>query len=230
MKILSTWKKFFLFLRSPSYISIKEGLSPKMALTFYTLILLILLLIPLIIIHAIYTGFLDEVPRSIHENVIHLYPPVILCSMVAVFEEFSFRGFISKFNPLLFAISITGIITIYFKKITFHNMMFEPEGLLEVALLVMILFPLAFIFAQYNGKLLKRLWKKNFRVIFYTSAFLFAFIHFFNSVDLSLTYLPSTIFQFLMALIFGFVRIRAGIFYAIIVHFIWNLSLLLMTS
>jgi len=160
-----------------------------------------------------------------HLNVLKLYHPVILFSMVAVYEEFSFRGFLTKFNPLLFSISITGIIVIYFKKIIFHNMTFEFEGLIESGILILIIFPISFLIAKLNSQILNQFWKKYFKYIVYSSAFLFAFAHFFNSVDLSLSYLPSTIFQLIMAFVFSYVRIRAGIAFAIIIHFIWNLMI-----
>ena len=225
MKILNDWKDFFAFLKQPDYLINEEGIIPKIRLTFNLFILNALLITPLIIAYFIYLYLSEDFPKSNLENVTNLYHPIILYTMVAVFEEFSFRGFLTKFKPLLFSISITGIIAVYFKKIVFLNMMFEPEGLKEVGVLIIIVFPILFLIAKKYNNVLQRFWEKNFKYIVYISAFLFAFIHFFNSADLSLGYLKSIIFQFIGAFIFSFVRIRSGIIFVIILHFIWDIML-----
>ncbi|PHS07050.1 MAG: hypothetical protein COA88_09495 [Kordia sp.] len=225
MKIINDWINFFSFLKTPDYLTNKDSVLSKLFLTFNSLILFVLLFIPTIIIYTIYTALLDDSPKSLHQNVLKLYHPVILYTLIAVYEEFSFRGFLTKFNPLLFSISTTGIIALYFKKIVFRNMMFEPEGFKEVCILILVLFPIFFLIAKTNTQIFNRFWEKHFKSIVYTSAFLFAFVHFFNSVDLSLSYLPTTVFQFIMAFIFSYVRTRSGIAFAIIIHFIWNLMI-----
>lgn len=226
MKTLTDWKDFFFFLQKPDYLTVKKGILPKTLLTLNSFILKVLLIIPLILGYFAYLYFSgNDSPKILHENVTQLYHPIVLYTMVAIYEEFSFRGFLTKFNPLLFSVSIVGIIAVYFKKIGFHNMMFEFEGLKETGILILILFPILFFIAKKYNQVLHVFWKKHFNLIVYTSAFLFAFIHFFNSVDLNLAHLKTTIFQLIGAFILSFVRIRSGIVFAIVLHFIWNMML-----
>ena len=225
MRILNDWKDFFAFLREPDYLDNGESIFSKSLLTFNSFLLNVILIIPLLIIYGVYLYISDNVPKTNIENVLNLYHPVILYAMVAIYEEFSFRGFLKKFNPVLFSISITGIIAIYFKKIVFKNMMFEPEGLMETGVLIVILFSILFLIARKYNNAFKQFWDRNFKYIVYSSAFLFAFIHFFNSTDWDLSYLKTNIFQLIAAFIFSFVRIRAGLVFAIILHFIWNIML-----
>lgn len=226
MKTLTDWKDFFFFLQKPDYLTVKKGILPKTLLTLNSFILKILLITPLILGYFAYLYFTEnDSPKILHENVTQLYPPIVLYTMVAIYEEFSFRGFLTKFNPLLFSVSIVGIIAVYFKKIAFHNMMFEFEGLKETGILVLILFPVLLLIAKKYNQILYAFWEKKFKLIVYTSAFLFAFIHFFNSIDLSFAYLKTTMFQLIGAFILSFVRIRSGLVFAIVLHFIWNTML-----
>lgn len=226
MKTLIHWKNFFLFLKKPDYIKKEDSILNKLLLTFNSFLLNILLILPILVFYFLYlilTG--EEVSETMHENVEKLYHPILLFSMVAILEEFTFRGFLTKFNPLLFSVSITGIIAIYVKKIFFHNMFFEIEGLKEIGILVLILFPLLLLIAKkYNHKI-ALFWKNNFNYLVYISTFLFAFAHFFNSENLDFSYLKTTLFQLIGAFILSFVRIRSGLFYAILLHFIWDMML-----
>ena len=103
--------------------------------------------------------------------------------------------------------------------------MFEVEGLKEIGILILIVFPVLFLFARKYYNLLDLFWEKNFKYIVYISAFLFAFAHFLNSTDFNLSYLKGTIFPLIGAFILSFVRIRAGLVFAIILHFIWDIIL-----
>lgn len=225
MKTLSHWKDFFQFLKRPNFLKQTVGIKEKSLLTFNSLLLNILLIVPILLIYGLYINISGGTIVSMAENVEKLYHPIILYSMVAILEEFAFRGFLTKFKPLLFSISISGIFSIYYKKIAFNNMFFEPSGLIETGVLAVILFLIFyFIGKKYNERLTK-FWSDNFSNIVYLSIFLFAFAHFFNSQSLDINYLKLLVFQFIGGLILSFVRIRAGILYAIILHFIWNIML-----
>jgi len=225
MNTLTNWKEFFQFLKKPDYLKQTKGIKNKLFLTFNSFLLNILLLIPFILSYAIYLYLTGEINNNMSDNVEKLYHPVILYSMVAIFEEFAFRGFLTKFKPLLFSISITGTISYYYKKIAFNNMFFEPNGLIETGILAIILFLTLYLIGKKHNDKLTVFWTKNFSYIVYFSAFLFAFLHFFNSENLELGYLKTIIFQLIGAFILSFVRIRAGILYAIILHFIFDIML-----
>ncbi len=142
--------------------------------------------------------------------------------MVAILEEFSFRAFLDKFKPVYFSISITGIIAYFTKKIIFRNMFLDQEGLLIISLSAIPLFLFLFFISRKYEVELNKFWKKNFKYIFYIGAFIFALVHFLNSPSLEISYLKTIVFQFLFALIVGFTRVRSGLIFAILIHFLWD--------
>lgn len=225
MKTFKHWGAFFQFLRRPDYLQKEEGIKNQLILTFNSLLLKILITVPLLLLYGWYINQQGTIPETMVKNVEELYSPVILFTMVAIFEEFAFRGFLTRFNPLLFSISTAGISAYYYKKIAYNKMFFEPDGLLETGILAIIIFGVSFFLATKYRTQLAAFWEKHFAKIVYGSAFLFAFVHFFNSATLELAYLKTIIFQLIGALILTFVRIRAGLFYAILIHFIWDLFL-----
>ncbi|KFF00012.1 CPBP family glutamic-type intramembrane protease [Chryseobacterium luteum] len=226
MKIIAQWIEFFQFMKKPLFLQEENNIISKFKITFSLLILqiifvgLVTLVISLILIH--YFGLKADLPN---ENLQLLYNPVILFAMVAVLEEFSFRGFLKKFNPLFFSISVAGISGIYFKKLYYHNMVFEPQGLMEMGILVICIFTISLFFAKKNTVKMSVFWDNHQHMIIIASAVLFAFIHFFNHNNLDLVNLPLIISQLLSALIFSFVRMRSGLIFAILLHFIWDLVL-----
>ncbi len=225
MNTLTNWKDFFQFLKRPDYLKETKGIKNKFLLTFNSLLLNLLIIIPIALLYGFYLYSTGELNDNMSENVEKLYHPILLYAMVAISEEFAFRGFLTKFKPLLFAISIAGITSYYYKKIVFGNMFFEPNGLIETGVLAIVLFLILYVIGKkYNAKLTV-FWEKNFSYIVYFSAFLFAFVHFFNSEGLELKYLKTNIFQLIGAFILSFVRIRAGILYAILLHFIFDIIL-----
>ncbi|WP_108808554.1 type II CAAX prenyl endopeptidase Rce1 family protein [Aquimarina spinulae] len=225
MKTLTHWRYFFQFLKKPNYLKQTKGIKNKSILAFNSLLLEIVLILPLLIIYGLYTYYTGNINESLTENIETLYNPFVLYAMVAIFEELSFRGFLTKFNPILFSTSVAGILSLYYKKIVFSNMFFEPDGLKETAILFLVLFFLVYLIGTKYKKELTVFWNKNFGYIVYISAFIFAFAHFFNSKGLELGYLKTIIFQLIGAFIMSFVRVRAGILYAIIIHFVWDIFL-----
>lgn len=225
MQTLIHWRDFFKFLKKPDYLDKTEGIKNKFLLTFNTLLLKIIIFIPLIILYALYYILAGDINEGMLENVEKLYHPIILYSLIAIFEEFAYRGFLTKFKPLLFSISITGIISYYYKKIIFSNMFFEYNGLIETAILAIIVFTILYLLGKKYSYKLSEFWDNNFKSIVYVSAFLFAFMHFFNSVNLEIGNLKTIIFQFISGLLLSFVRIRSGIFYAILLHFTYDIFL-----
>lgn len=224
--MVAQWTAFFRFIKKPHFLQEENKVISKFKITFSLFILQIILVglttlvISLILVH--YFGLKTD---SANENLQLLYNPVILFAMVAVLEEFSFRGFLKKFNPLFFSISVAGISGIYFKKLYYRNMVFELQGLMEMGILMIFIFTLSLFFAKKNTSKMTALWDSNQHIIIISSAVLFAFIHFFNHKNLDLVNLPLIISQFLSAFILSFVRMRSGLIFAILLHFIWDLLL-----
>lgn len=226
MKMVAQWIAFFKFMRKPHFLQEENKVISKFKITFSLFFLQIIFVgLVSIAISLILIQYFGMKPDSTNENLQLLYNPVILFAMVAILEEFSFRGFLKKFNPLFFSISVAGISGIYFKKLYYHNMVFELQGLVEMGILVICIFIISLFFAKKNTLKMGIFWDRNQHIIIITSAFLFAFIHFFNHHNLDLVNLPLIITQLLSGLIFSFVRMRSGLIFAILLHFIWDLIL-----
>ena len=116
MKILNDWKDFFSFLKKPNYLAISEGFFPKCLLTLNLFILNVLLVIPFIIAFFIYLLITKGFPKTNIENVIILYHPIILYSMVAVYEEFSFRGFLKNLTHYYFLFQLQELLRLILRK------------------------------------------------------------------------------------------------------------------
>lgn len=225
MRILSDFKDFFNFIKKPSLLETENSFLSKARILFSTF--MIYIIVNLILVAGLkYTsdilGLDLESLKNMSSNLEPMYNPIVIFLMVAVFEEFAFRGLLHKFNPLLIAISISGIVGVYFKKITYHNMFFDPSGMLQAIVLITVVFIISFFLIKKYRESVAQFWKNHFNKIVLISAFIFAFIHFFNAKELNIFYLSSTIIQFVGALIFSFARMRSGIISAIILHFIWN--------
>lgn len=225
MKTITHWKDFFSFIKNPKNEQI-EGTKNKSLLTLNSL-LLKLLFIPVLMLILYLTGSVNGIIKggTLHQNVEQLYNPILLYTMVAILEEFAFRGALTKFNPVLFATSLTGMIVLYTKKLVFHNMFFESEGLLEIGILAGILFPIFYFIGKKFEKPLTTFWEKNFALLVYISAILFAIPHFLNSATLDISYLKTILSQLLGGFVLAFVRVRSGLVYAIILHFVYNIIL-----
>ena len=164
--------------------------------------------------------------QNMNANLDGLYPPLVLFTLVAVLEELSFRLLLTKFKPLFFATSIAGMAAYYVKKITFKNMFLEPDGLWLALVVAIPVFLVSYLISNRYQEQLTCFWEQHFSKIFYISAVLFALVHFFNSPDWNLAYLKTNISQLISGLFLGFIRIRSGLIYAIIAHFLWDFMVL----
>ena len=220
MKTFTHWKDFFKFLVSPNYNDANLGLGNKILLTVNMLVLQILLVLPVI---AIINHFSTTAPIVLLKTEEHIYTVVGLAIFAGVFEEIVFRLLLTKFNTLYFSISLSGLTFIAVKKVYFHTMLLGPEGLLYSLIIAVISYPLFYFIIKNNKENLSKFWHEYFAYVFYISAFLFAISHFFNGLHLELSNLKLNIVHFIIALIAGFVRIRAGLFAIIILHIIYDL-------
>lgn len=235
MKTWTHWKAFFQFLKNPTYAVQEHGVKNKVLLTVNSYLLDLLITLVIMFLFGLYiylTDSLGEVEKikGMRSNLDGLYPPLILFTLVAVYEELSYRLLLTKFKPLFFATSIAGIIANYSKKIVFKNMFWEPEGLWLAIAVALPVFLVSYLLARRYQEALTRFWESHFSKIFYVSAILFALVHFFNSPDWNLAYLKTNLSQFISGLFFGFIRIRSGLIYAIAAHFLWNYMVHLIPS
>lgn len=221
MKTLTHWKDFFIFLRSPDDRDAHLSTKDKIWLFINLFILQFLLIIPegvlLTQTHLMPSHTLAKDNKSFFKD-------LGLSVFAGVFEEVVYRLNLIKFKVIYLVISLTGLIFTLIKKISFHNMLLDPKGLLLSALIAFACFPILYFVVRKFEKILSDIWEKHFGYVFYVSSFLFALSHFFNSPTLELSYLPSTITQLTTALILGFIRIRSGLLAAIILHIAWDIA------
>jgi hypothetical protein len=220
MKTFIYWKDFFLFLISPDYNETDLKLKNKLSLTVNMLVLQILLVLPVV---AIISHFSTTAPIALLKTEEHTYTVIGLAIFAGVFEEIVFRLLLTKFNILYFSISLSGLTFIGVKKVYFHTMLLGPEGLLYALIIAVICFPLFYFMIKTNKEKLSEFWQEHFAYVFYISAFLFAISHFFNGLYLELSNLKLNIVHLIIALIAGFVRIRAGLIAIIILHIIYDI-------
>ncbi len=221
MNILHTWKDFFTFLLAPSTDSIEQSPLKKSLTTLYIFILKVIVVIIIGLLTRVLFGGTDA--RILNATLIHT--SVFIAVFAGVFEEIVYRLSLTKFNPLYFSISLAGFTFIIIKKLYFRNMLLENEGLVISALIAVASFPLFYLIVKKFNTNLENFWKKHFGIVFYISALLFAFSHFFNAKELQLSNLKSNISHLFSALLFGYLRIRSGILAAIVLHVIWDLVL-----
>ena len=224
MKTLTHWKNFFQFLINPSFLEQEIKITSKLKIIINLFILKVIINVLLILLFSLILIPMLGIEIELKDkNLQSLYNPILLFVMVAILEEFSFRGFLAKFNPLLFSISVAGIIGIYFKKLYYNNMVFDLEGLIETGILMLLIFGIAFLISKNNIPKMNAFWDHNFKIIIITSAVLFAFAHTINLVEFELKNLVLNLSQLFGAFIFTFIRMRSGLVFVILLHFIWNL-------
>lgn len=222
MKTFQHWKSFFIFLKSPDYHTPALSLKEKLLLVFNTFILKILF--SLFIFFLIFIVFRYKAPAALTDN--QSTTTLLLAALIAgVFEELVFRLSFTKFNLAYFSFSISGILFIFIKKIYFHTMIFSTEGLLPAFLIAVACAPILYFAAKNNEERLSIFWEKHFPYVFYLSTLIFAAIHFFNAQVLDIANLKLNLTHLSTALFLGFIRIRAGLIAAIIIHVIWDMML-----
>jgi hypothetical protein len=155
----------------------------------------------------------------------------------AVYEEYANRLMVSKFRLRFVCVSLSLILASIFYQLFWEKL----DGLIPIPMpfshyTYMCLLSILLYFPTYFGLLIfrkiEKMWNNNFGLIYYLSALIFAIMHFsFLShqpseyIHIPIMVLP----QFILGLCLGYIRVRYGLPYAIIIHFINNLPALAFT-
>jgi len=154
----------------------------------------------------------------------------ILLLIFPAIEEFSYRLFLTGYNRYFLSISLSLIVG------DFVSLLFDIQFLytehLHINYLIVLFFHVAlsipffvFFFFLTKKNAIKQFWNKYFPYIFYIASFLFAIVHLqvlsFSHVNVFLVILSISPF-FVSGLGLGFIRIRYGFKYSILVHVIAN--------
>jgi len=154
----------------------------------------------------------------------------ILLLIFPIIEEISYRLFLTSYNPIFISISLSLIVG------DFVSLLFDIQFLytehLHVNYLIVLFFhvfisiPFFIVFFSLTKKnTIKQFWNKYFPYIFYAAAFLFAIVHLqvlsFSHFNIFLFILSISPF-FVFGLGLGFIRIRYGFKYSVLLHIVVN--------
>ena len=231
-------KDFFYFLKNPTYEkNFEANLSTKLIILFKVFILsyigIIIVLIPQSILE--YFDLFKPVEMKsikVYDSIIrqsNFKPYFYLLSIIVypILEEISFRLPLTNFNirNLQFSFSILSGLLI---AILIADILWWPSTSLTHFLIgifyILVISSIVFLLLNYKRDIflkLNKYWDNKPNIIFYISAVLFAIMHILN-LDLvinDLIYLPLFLLPFfIFGISFGYVRIRLGLIYSILLH------------
>lgn len=235
----NTFISFFHFIRSPDYLSSpKKPISKKFLILFKFYLLSILLLwiargIDFIFISLkLYDPYNYSIVKyqSSIDSSSYSFLILIVLIITPIFEEITFRLFLKKFNLVYFSISVSLLIG-SFVYLVFKNSLWYPHvsyAYVFMPFVYLIAFFIPVLFVVYS--IMKRTdkietnWNSNFPILFYVLTILFSIYHL-PTLNLNVShylFLPITLMPFIIyAIILGFIRIRLGIVYSVILHYIY---------
>ncbi len=243
MKYISVREDFLMFLKKPDYLSLNElTISEKLIILFKVFILTYIGLL----IFSIPTEFLKELgvidgfdmktnityeSLKLNHSDFKPYFLFMVILILPILEEFSFRLSLMKFQVNFFKISLSLLSGLIIYSFIGNNLWMPKEyylwdltGIFYMLLMSLIVYALLLL---NKNKLLKleKFWNEKPKIIFYIIASFFALLHILNLNIASnqLLYLPILILPFFVfGLTFGYLRIRLGILFSILLHVMVN--------
>lgn len=208
---------FFEYIKNPTEIQVSK---PEFSVLLLLFIGYFLSVLPI----GIANGFICKLGHITHflKKVNHpTITLIIAISLAPVYEEFLFRALLrfNKKNILLFISTIFTMIVVlmYMSK-------YKPVFVLLIILL-------CFVFLYLNFKKIKLFINAKFKYFFYFSVFAFGLAHLSNfsgNIYIIMIAFPLLIApQLILGLILGFIRMKYGLIYSILFHFLVNTPLLI---
>jgi hypothetical protein len=205
-------QSFLSFIRDPIYNEkIKEFEMKKfLFLLFFYFVLMIPTGLVLFFLMEIINLTHKAINLSLKEKILYgiLLSPII--------EEILFRLILvfNKRNIFILILAALGLLV-----------NFATKGAIVKTVLFVLLIVCLIIVYKYEDKC-KSYFQTNFKMFFFLIAGLFAFLHFFNFLDISLYdffYLPLFVIpQFILGIILGYIRITYGFKYSVFFHAMVN--------
>lgn len=228
LKVISLFKQsitdFLLFVGYPKTFHYKKlSVTQKISVSFF--LLLVKFAFSLLIAGLI--GIFYEPKNLTDQSMSDRFSPVVYLAVggliLPFFEEALFRLSLI-FKPIYLSLSLACGIYYVSTKILFNSKL----SLIDETFLIRIILALAvgmisfLIFRKYLiARFLTKFWKNNFRLIYYTSTIIFAWLHVFNfepSLKNLLLTPILTLPQLSSGLISGYLRVRFGFLYPLILH------------
>jgi hypothetical protein len=231
------------FLRNPNYDYCEDDFWAKIKNSIKAYLLFLIPAIIAILIKRIFDfRMIDEIEFIALEetNMTHwdaILVNITFLSVVAVYEELEIRLMIGKFRLRFVSASLSmllGSLLYYFIWKNLDGLLYIPAPFthyFHMFLLSIPFYPILY-FGLLNFREIGKIWNNNSGLIYYLSAMIFAIMHFnflkhqpAEYIHIPIMVLP----QFILGLCFGYIRIKYGFIYAIIIHFINNLPALAFT-
>jgi hypothetical protein len=227
-------KDFVSFLKKPDNVTcnLKSSVIYLSIFKIYIFLLIITLLIGLLNKIIFQDAIVNDIVADYSSDELQKYisnPWLLFFILLLIFpaiEEFSYRLFLTGYNRYFLSISLSLIVG------DFVSLLFDIQFLytehLHINYLIVLFFHVVlsipffvFFFFLTKKNVIELFWNKYFPYIFYIASFLFAIVHLqvlsFSHVNIFLIILSISPF-FVFGLGLGFIRIRYGFKYSILVH------------
>lgn len=219
----SIFLEFLKFIYNPY---IYHSSSPARKKIYETILLLIFCLL-LGIFSSVITSFFINTPKRIDNNINYGTLFFILsCILSPLIEEIAFRLPLI-YSRLNLSLSITILSFYIINKFFILKNIFDIENYFILRILISILCGVIFYFiSKKHEDILLKIYKNNFKIIYYTSSLIFALLHISNfQSDFSVLLAAPliTLPQLIFGLTAGFVRIKYGFLYCFLIHIINNM-------
>jgi hypothetical protein len=233
----NTLKDFFSFIKKPTFDSFEDlslGKKILVLIKIYFLTIVLLIITDRIIRVLIELGIFGKYAQIIHtpdssdKELTRLYL-FVLFLIIPVLEEFSFRLLLIKYNKKFIIYSTSLIIGFYIYQFSSSYLFFPANKILLcfTPYLYIILFSAIIIkiilFISNKVTIInpEAVWNNKFHLIFYLVAILFS-LHHISGLNINSShylFLPIILLPFFIyAVILGYIRIRLGLFYSIMLH------------
>lgn len=180
----------------------------------------------------------NYIPDSFDNSADRFLSSLLIPIIAGLFEEIEFRLVLTRFNKKYFDIFLSLTISHLIAKLFGQYFITYTEyfsNFLVQSIFVYSVFAVPVYFTLTSTKShsswFEHNWKFSFRILFYSLALMFAIAHL-PTIDLALDEFflwPAVILPFFTyAMVFSFVRIRIGLWYAVLLHFTIDLVIMML--
>lgn len=240
----STIKNFLSFIKKPDYKVTNTVTSlGKRIIAFIKLYVISIILVGItnsIITLLVKFQIIDVVDQNINlpqsgEEFKRFYL-YILPIMIPILEEFSFRLLLTQYNKSYIIFSISLILGFYsyqllspYLWVSSNKYLYSFAPYLYIFIIALGYSVILFFVSQFaRHSNFQKFWNSKFKYIFYFMSLLFS-LHHISSLNLTTDqyyFLPLILFPFFIyAIVLGYVRIKFGLLYSIILHFLYLIPL-----